>query len=119
MSNPYESPKTASEPMEPPRITWKTVGTFVGGFLACGAMTFVAMLGMGMVAESLGTAIFGPYGGIFLLVISPGFVAPICSVILWAFMRKRNRPFAIGAVAAGVSAFLIVGGCFTVVRTFN
>ena len=49
---------------------------FVGGFLACGAMTFVAMLGMGMIAEPLGTAMFGPYGGIFLLAISPGLRCP-------------------------------------------
>ena len=112
MTNPYESPKTPSEPNEPPRITGAAVGSFLGGAFLCAGLTFVVAFIAAMVAGAL---ISDPYGisGFVVLLNSPAVIAPIFGAILWALVRKRNRPFAIGAIACGVAAFLIVGGCFT------
>lgn len=113
MTNPYESPKTPSEPMEPPRITGPAVGAFLGGALVCAGLTFVGALFAAMVA---GAFVSDPYGGTGIVVFlnSPAVLAPIFGGITWALSRKKNRPFAIGAVALGVAAFVLVGGCFTV-----
>ena len=50
---------------------------------------------------------------------SPAVTGPICSAILWLRNRKRNRPFAVGAVAFGVAAFLLFGTCFMMAVAFN
>ena len=58
----------------------------------------------------------GPYRGVFGLVVfanAPGVIGPVFGGILWAIKRRGNRPFAVGAVAFGVAAFLFVGGCLT------
>ena len=114
MTNPYESPKTPAEPNEPPRITRRVVGAFLAGVLLCALITFViaAIAGGVMTAGSS-----GPYrglGGLIVFMNAPGIVGPVCGGILWALSRKRSRPFAIGAVATGVAAFLFVGGCLMV-----
>lgn len=114
MTNPYESPKTASEPNEPPRITGPVVAAFVLGVVLCAVITFAVAAIAGAVVAAANS---GPYRGVAGLVVfmnAPGVVGPICGGILWAITRKRKRPFAIGAIAFGVAAFLFVGGCLTV-----
>ena len=114
MTNPYESPKTPSESNERPRIRGSAVGPFLAGFFLCGLITLVVAAIAGGV---VGAAERGTYRGLRGLVIflnSPGIIGPVCGGILWALSRKWNRPFAIGAVAMGVAAFLFVGGCLMV-----
>lgn len=115
MTNPYESPKTPLEPNQPPRITGRTIGAFLGGAVVCAGITLVGALIAAIITGLLGT---DPYAAnsfeIFLN--SPGVIGPVCGGILWAVRRRRNRPFAMGAVAFGVAAFLFVGGCLTLMK---
>ncbi|MHB8902701.1 MAG: hypothetical protein ACYC6Y_28410 [Thermoguttaceae bacterium] len=111
MSNPYESPKTPVEPNGPPGMTGRAAGSFVLGAFVCGAVT---LLGAMIAAVIAGVLINDPYGASFLVVFlnAPAVLGPLSGVGLWALVRKRNRAFAVGAVAFGVAAFLLVGGCF-------
>lgn len=112
MTNPYESPKTPIESDGPTRITGRAVGSFVLGALLCAVITFGLAVMAGMVAAMVYRP-YGEIGGLIVFMNGPGVIGPVSGGILWAVKRKRNRPFAVGAVAFGVAAFLFVGGCLT------
>ncbi|NLS91162.1 MAG: hypothetical protein GXX96_03140 [Planctomycetaceae bacterium] len=116
MTNPYESPKTPIEPNASPRITARAVGSFVLGALLCAVITFGLAALAGMVVALVETGSYRGVGGMIVSMNAPGVIGPICGGILWAINRRRNRPFAMGAVAFGVGAFLFVGGCLTLMK---
>lgn len=110
MTNPYESPKTPSEPTEPEPITARAIGMFVGGFLLTMVLTF---FGSGTAIMFVVASRFpDPLAGIVVVLCSPAVVGPVLAILFWRLYRVQNRPFAIGAVTFGVSAFLLMGGCF-------
>jgi hypothetical protein len=120
MTNPYESPQSPPDPTDPVPATGQDVGKKISGFFSALLMTILlgAILGFplqmvltGWLPESLKVL------AIFLS--SPAVTGPVCSVILWLRNRKRNRPFAVGAVTFGVAAFLLIGGCFVVGAALN
>lgn len=112
MTNPYESPKSPSETDEHQRITGRAVGLFVVGFVSSALITLLGTALVTLAPGRLWDRMIGPYAFILVFMSSPAVIGPICSVILWRLTREWKRPFAIGAVTFGVSAFLLIGGCF-------
>ena len=112
MTNPYESPRSDSDPMEPPRITGGNVGMFLLGFISSSVITLVGSATTLFLIVPLITEQAFPIAEAFMFVCSPAAFGPICGVSFWALTRERSRPFAIGAVACGVAAFLLFGTCF-------
>ena len=118
MTNPYESPKSPFGPMESRPLTARVVGMFILGFLATMVLT---IFGSGMAFAMVGPVARGvpdPVEMILIFLCSPAVVGPAISIILWRGTRMSSRPFAIGSIAFGVSAFLLMGGCLLTLASF-
>lgn len=97
-------------------ITGQAVGSFVLGAVLCAVITLGLAAMAGMIVALVENGPYRGLGGLIVFMNGPGVIGPISGGILWAVRRKRNRPFAIGAVAFGVASFLFVGGCLTLMR---
>ena len=120
MTNPYESPQSPPDSSAPAPGTGQDVGMYLRGFFRALLITiaFTAIFGFSL-QMVLTEWLPEPLNVLALLLSSPAVTGPICSVILWLCYRKQNRPFAIGAVAFGVAAFLLIGTCFTLGVVLN
>ncbi len=114
MTNPYESPKSPSEPNEPPRTTRRAVGQFLAGLFLCALITLAVAGIAAIVAAAIDGGQYSAIAALVVFMNAPGVAGPICGGVMWAITRKRSRPFAVGAVVTGVAAFLFVGGCLMV-----
>ena len=116
MTNPYESPKSPPEVSPSPASKGPAVGQFLAGLFLCALITFAVAGVAAMVAAAIDGSQYSAIAALVVFMNAPGVAGPICGGIMWAITRKRSRPFAIGAVATGVAAFLFVGGCLMVMR---
>lgn len=120
MTNPYESPQSPPESVDPPPIKGQSVRGYGSGFFAALLMTIVFGAIFGFPLQMvLTTRLPKALGVLAIFLSSPAVTGPICSTILWLRNRKRNREFAVGAVAFGVTAFLLIGTCFTLGAVLN
>lgn len=112
MTNPYESPGSSAEPDEPAPITGKDTAEVVRGFFWALGITILceAILGFPL-QQAVMVHLPRSLQVVAFLVGSPAVFGPACSAVLWWLNRRDNRPFAVGAVAFGVAAFLLMGVC--------
>ena len=113
MSNPYESPKSSSEPNGSPPVALRTVGMSVAGFLVALLMAIAVGIPVGL-ASVLLDGPPSPLGSLLRFLCGPMSISVTCSIILWSSARVRNRPFALGAAAFGIAVFLLVGRSYLV-----
>ncbi len=109
MSNPYQSPQAPSEPGKPRGMTVATIGAFLGGFVTCGVVAYLAPLPIVMFLILQRSVLLGPDGCVLVMHAGCAILGPAFAALFWALSRECNRPFSIGAITAGLSAFLIAG----------
>lgn len=80
MSNPCQSPQAPLEPGEPPGMTVATIRAFLGGFLTCGLVAYLAPLAIVLLLLLPGSELLSPHGRlarmIFLISFSPSEDSP-------------------------------------------
>ena len=91
---------------------------FLGGFLMCGALLAMLMIGGVMLASEARIAM-EPLKAAAVFFGCVALTGPACSSVVWVSLRERNRPFASGAVAFGLSSLLLASGCVAIIVTFH
>ncbi len=121
MSNPYQSPETSPEPRTPHPSILGAIWSFLGGFLACVVVSYLApVLPVFMVLLALPTSVAPSPQGCVLVASALGVIlGPAFAVLVWVLSRECNRPLGFGAMTVGLVAFLVASSRVVMLVMFD